>query len=197
MKFTKVLFIERIRVSPFRKVIEKLFASRKKYKDEHNDLMQGLVILIMNSLYGVQMRRDINESYECKSQHWMETEYDDKVLGYWELPNRNFIVKLKTDDGLDCDNDVKNTLPGQLGAFVLSNSKRIMKSFIREINGFFKNSIYNEDTDSLYIEKKYSDVLDKAKLVGKELCQGKTDYKKGVIFYGLFVAPKKIRFKDR
>ena len=33
-------------------------------------------------------------------------------------------------------------------------------------------------------------MLDKAKLVGKELCQAKTDYKEGVIFYGLFVAPK-------
>ena len=34
-------------------------------------------------------------------------------------------------------------------------------------------------------------MLDKAKLVGKELCQGKNDYKTGGIFYGLFLAPKK------
>ena len=53
-----------------------------------------------------------------------------------------------------------------LGAFILSNSKRIMNNFIREINGFYNNSIYYGDTDSLYIEKKYWDVLDKANLVG-------------------------------
>ena len=55
---------------------EKVFASRQKYKDEGDDLMQGLYKLILNSLYGVQIHKDINEFYKCKSQHWMETEYD-------------------------------------------------------------------------------------------------------------------------
>ena len=167
-----------------------MFAIRQKYKDEHNDLMQKLVKLIMNSLYGVQIRKDIDQSYKCKSQQWMETEYDENVLDYWRLPNGNYIVKLKKDDGLESDNDVKNTLPSHLGAFILSNSKRFMNNFIREINGFYNNSIYFRDTDSLYIEKKYWDVFDKAKLVGKNLCQGKNDYKTGGIFYGLFLAPK-------
>ena len=71
----------------------------------------------------------------------MEAEYDDNVLDYSRLPNRNFMVKFKKDDGLDGDNYVKKTLPRHLGAFVLSNSKRIMIYFIREINGFFNNSI--------------------------------------------------------
>ena len=47
--------------------------------------MQSLVKLIMNSLYGVQIRRDIDEFYKCKSQHWMETEYDENVLNYSKL----------------------------------------------------------------------------------------------------------------
>ena len=134
--------------------------------------MQGLVKLVMNSLYGFQIRKDINESYKYKSQHWMETEYDDNVLDYWKLPNGNYIVKFKKDDGLDSNNNIKYTLPNHLGAFILSNSKRIMYNFIREINAFYNNSIYYGDTDSLYIEKKNWDVLDKAKLVGKNLCQG-------------------------
>ena len=62
-----VIYREIFQVSPFRKVIEKLFALRQNYKDEKNDLMQGLVKLLMSSLYGVQVRRDINESYYCKS----------------------------------------------------------------------------------------------------------------------------------
>ena len=133
-----VLYRENFIVSPFRKVIEKLFALRQKNKDEHNDLMQGLVKLIMNSFYAVQIRKDIDQPYKCKSQHWMETEYVENVLDYCRLPNGNYIVKLKKDDGLESDNDVKNTLPSHLGAFILSNSKRIMNNFIREINGFFK-----------------------------------------------------------
>ena len=48
--------------------------------------------------------------------------------------------------------------------------------------------------DSLYIEKKYWDVLDKANLVAKNLCQGKIDYETDGIFYGFIIAPKKIMF---
>ena len=72
----------------------------------------------------------------------------------------------------------------------MSNSKRIINNFIRELNGFFTNSIYYGDTDSLNTEKKYWDVLDKTNLVAEELRQGKNDYKTSGIFYGLFLAPK-------
>ena len=131
-----VFYRENFKISPFRKVKEKLFALRQKYKDEKNDLMQALIKLIMNSLYGVQIRRDINESYYCKSETWMKTEFDENVLDYWKLPNGNYIVEMKEDDGLDDDCDIKNTLPAHLGAFILSNSKRIMNNFIRETKGF-------------------------------------------------------------
>jgi len=86
------------------------------------------------------------------------------------------------NDGLDYGCDIKNTLPSHFGAFTLSNSKRILNNFIREINGVYTNSVYYGDTDSLYREKKYWDVLDKANLVGKNLCQGKNDYKSRGIF---------------
>ena len=115
---------------------------RQKYKDEHNDLMQSLVKLIINNLYGVHIGKDIDQSNKCKSEHWMETEYDENVLDYWKFPNGNYIVKLKKDDGLEGDNDVKNTLPSHLGSFILGNGKRIMNNFIREINGFYINSVY-------------------------------------------------------
>ena len=108
--------------------------------------MQSLVKLIMNSLYGVQIRKDIDEFYKCKSEFWMQTVYVETVLDYWRLPNGNYIEKLKNDDGLDGDNDVKNTLPSPLGVLKLSNSRRIVMSFVREINGFYNNSIYSGDT---------------------------------------------------
>ena len=57
-----------------------------------------------------------------------------------------------------------------------------MKNFIREINGNFKNIVYYTDCVSLYIEKRYWDVLDKANLVGKNLFQRKKDYETGGIF---------------
>ena len=54
--------------------------------------MQELNKLIMISLYGVQIRRDINESYYSKTEAWMETEFDENVLDYWRLPNGNYNV---------------------------------------------------------------------------------------------------------
>ena len=116
--------------------------------------MQGLVKLTMNNFYGVQKRKDTNDSYYCKAEQWMTTEYDEKNLDYWKLPNGIYIVKMKKDDELDDDYDGKNTLPAHLGAFLLGNSQKIMNIFIREIKRFYNRSKYYGDTDSSYLEKK-------------------------------------------
>ena len=44
-----VIYRDNFKENPFRKVIDKLFAFRQKYKDEGNDVMQLLVKLLMNS----------------------------------------------------------------------------------------------------------------------------------------------------
>ena len=134
--YESVVYRENFKVSPFRKVIDKLFALRQKYKDEGNDVMQLLVKLLMSSLYGENIRKDIEEKFACKSEAWMMTEYDERVKDYWKKFGINYIVKITDDAGLD---EVKNlnTMPLHLGAFVLSNSKRIMNNFIHAINGFY------------------------------------------------------------
>ena len=68
----------------------------------------------MNSLFGVQIRKDINESYNCKSETWVKTEYDENVLDYWKLTNGNLNAKFKKDDALDDLKNIKNTLPTHL-----------------------------------------------------------------------------------
>ena len=67
-----------------------------------------------------------------------------------------------------------------------------MDNFIREINGFFSISIYYGETVRFCIGKKHWDVLEKANLVGEDICQGqvKNDYQTSGSFYGLFLAPK-------
>ena len=185
-----VIYRENFKVSPFRKVIDKLFALRQKYKDENNDVMQLSVKLLMNSLYGENIRKDIEEKFACKSEMWMQTEYDERVKDYWKISGINYIVKMIDDAGLEDEVKKLNTMPLHLGAFVLSNGKRIMNNFIHAIDGFYTNDVYYTDTDSLYIENKHWEKLEKAGLVGKNLLQGKNDYKDGGIFYGLFLAPK-------
>ena len=90
-----VIYREIFKISPFRKVLENLFALRQIYKDEHNDLMQDLVKLFMNSLYVVQIRKNIDDFYRCQSQYWTQTEYDDKMLESWSLSNGYFLVEFK------------------------------------------------------------------------------------------------------
>ena len=120
----------------------------------------------------------------------MTSEYDERIKDYWKISVNNYIVKMIDDDGLEDEVNKLNTMPLNLGAFVLSNSKRIMNNFIHAINGVYTNDVFYTDTDSLYIEKKHWDKLDRTGLVGKNLLQGKKDYKDGGIFYGMFLAPK-------
>ena len=185
-----VLYRENFKESPFKEFINNLFKLRAKYKSEGEDILQEMVKLIMNSLYGQTIRKDIEEEFSCKTEHWMKTKFDDRVKDYWKLANGNYIVKLSLDEGIDKEIEDKNTMPSQLGCFILSNSKRIMNNFVRIIDGFKNNSVYYQDTDSLYIEKKHWNILDNANLVGEKLSQGKNDYGDGGIFYGLFLAPK-------
>ena len=44
-----VIYRENFKVSPFRKVIDNLFALRQEYKDENSEVLQFLVKLVMNS----------------------------------------------------------------------------------------------------------------------------------------------------
>ena len=181
-----VIYRENFKTPPFRNFIKDLFDLRLKYKKEGEEILQEMVKLIMNSIYGQTIRKDIDDEYLCKSEQWMKTEFDERVKDYWKLPNGNYIVKMSLDEGVDLELEEKNTMPSQLGAFILSNSKRIMNNFLSVIDGFKTNNVYYQDTDSLYIEKKHWDKLDEAGLVGKNLCQGKNDYGDGGIFYGLF-----------
>ena len=61
-----VVYRENFKVSPFRKVIDKMFALRQKYKDEGNEVMQLLVKFLLKSSYGEQIRKDIEENFACK-----------------------------------------------------------------------------------------------------------------------------------
>ena len=118
-----VIYREKFKVSPFRKVIDILFTLRQEYKDENNDVMQLLVKLLLNSLYGENIRKDIEGNFSCESEYWMQSEYDERVKDYWKISGINYIVKMVHDKGLEDEVKKLNTMPFHLGAFVLSNSK--------------------------------------------------------------------------
>ena len=63
--------------------------------------MQLLVRLIMNSLHREFLRKGIDVSYRCKSEIWMLSENDERVLDYQKVNFGNHLVKLKDDQGLE------------------------------------------------------------------------------------------------
>ena len=68
MIYDGVIYCENFKVTPFKKISDKLFDLRENYKDESNDVMQLLVKMIKTFLYVEQIGKDIEESYQCKSE---------------------------------------------------------------------------------------------------------------------------------
>ena len=93
-----VIYRENFKISPYKKVIDELFELRQKYKEEKIEVMQLLKKLTMNSFYGENLRKDILENYQCKSEMWMMTEYDERVLDYQKINHAKYIVKMKDDE---------------------------------------------------------------------------------------------------
>ena len=82
--------------------------------------MQLLVKLLLNSLYGENIRKDLEEKFACKSEAWMTAEYDERVKEYWKISGIIYIVKMIDDEGLEDEVEKLNTMPLLQGAFVLS-----------------------------------------------------------------------------
>ena len=134
---------EKFRVSPFRKDIDKISASKQKWKGENNDVMQLLLKLLMNSWFGEQIRKDIVKKFASNSEYWMMSENGQRGKAYWRLSHGYYIVKVTDGAGLEDEVKILNTMPLHLGAFVLSNSKWIMINFIHAKSGFFTNDVFS------------------------------------------------------
>ena len=84
--------------------------------------MQVIVKMIMNCFYGELLRKDKLESFERKSENWMMTEFDERVLDYQKINYGNYFLRMKNHAGLEDEVKKVNTLPLHSAAFVLSNS---------------------------------------------------------------------------
>ena len=62
-----------------------------------------LVKLNMNRLYGEQIRKDNEDSCHCKSELWMITEYDERVLDYQKISHGIYIMKMEGVGGVQDD----------------------------------------------------------------------------------------------
>ena len=131
----------------------------------------------MNSQFGENREKDFREENSCKLKLWLSTDFDDRVSNYWRIPIGENFSGLKQDEGLECQTDLKNTMPAHLGSFVLNNSRRIMNNFAPEKNGFKFNKGYHTDTDGIFNGRKHWDVLGTVGLIGGIQCHVESDLK--------------------
>ena len=185
-------FCHNLDFNPYTEFFTDMFQKRDMFKSQGKDLLQNLAKKIGLSVYGGNIRKDINEEYKCVTENWMRENFDDRVKEWFPLRNGNFIVKLEDDEGVDDFDKAKtiNTMPSHFGSFTLSHSKRLLNNVFNEIDGFYSNNIYYGDTDSGYIHKKHCSTLVEKGYVGKHLGQGKNDYGDSGIFYAWFLALK-------
>ena len=155
-----------------------MFNKRDMFKSQGKDLLQNLAKKIGLSVYGGNIRKDINEEYKWVTENWMRENFDDRIKEWFPLKNCNFIVKLEDDEGVDDYDKAKsiNTMASHFGSYILSHSKRLMNDVFNEIDGFYSNNIYYTDTDSGYIHKKHWSTSVEKGFVGKSLGLGKNDY---------------------
>ena len=190
-----IVYEKNLEVNPYKEFVTKLFVLRKKYKKEKNKVGDELVKLLLNSLYGKMIQKDMNVKAYIWNVNTFNSKCNPDVLKKFEQINEEqYYVEMKKEitdvfDQLPTDKKTKLS-PSQLGVFILSHSKRLMNNFIHSIDGFRKPLIYYTDTDSIYISSELFDKLDQDSFVGDELGKGKNDYGNGGIICGLFLAPK-------
>ena len=185
-------FCHNLEYNRYTEFVTDMFEKRDLFKSQGKDLLQNLAKKIGLSVYGGNIRKDINEEYKCVTENWMKENFDYRVKEWFPLKNGNLIVKLEDDEGVDDFAKAKsvNTMPSHFGSFILSHSKRLMNEVFRVIDGFYSNCIYYGDTDSGYIHKKHWSNLVKKGFVGKSLGLGENDYGNSGIFYAWFLALK-------
>ena len=122
----------------------------------------------------------------------MKIDYDNRVIEWLPLKYNNIMVKIADHEGVDDNGYSKksNSQPCQVGASILSQSKRLMNDVIIALDRFKNHKKYYSHTDSVYIHKNDYNTLKEKSLIGKDLCQSKNDYGDAGIVYGLFLAPK-------
>ena len=192
MEVYEGFFCHNLDFNPSTEFVTDMFEKRDLFKSQGKDLLQNLAKKIGLSVYGGNIRKNINEEYKCVTENWMTENFDDRVKEWFPLKNGTLLVKLedaKGADGFDKSKSI-NTMPSQFGSNILSHSKRLMNDVFREIDGFYSNNFYYGDTDGGYIHKKHWSTLVEKGYVGKPLGLGKNDYGDSGIFYAWFLAPK-------
>ena len=140
-----IVYERNMEKNPFNRFIKRLFDQRLKYKKEENEVGSNLVKLLMNSLYGKTVQKDINTKLHVWiTQTWYSMFDPDLMINCDKINDNQWLVEMKKEQTEEAPNasnkeqDATKLLPSHIGSFILSHSKRIMNNFVHLIDGFKK-----------------------------------------------------------
>ena len=67
--------------------------------------MKTLSKKINISIYGANIRRNVNDQFICVTEDWIRESFDDRIKEWWPMENGNLKVLLEVDNGVD-DQDI-------------------------------------------------------------------------------------------
>ena len=82
-----IVYEKNLEVNPYEKFVIRLFDLRKKYKKEGNKVGDALVKLLLNSLYGKMVQKDINTKAHIWNANTFNDRYDPNLLKKFEQVN--------------------------------------------------------------------------------------------------------------
>ena len=78
-------FCHNLEYNPYTEFVTDMFQKTVFFKSQGKDLLQNLAKKIGLSVYGGNIRKDINEKYKCVTENWLREKFDDSVKEWFPL----------------------------------------------------------------------------------------------------------------
>ena len=75
----EAFFCQNLEYKLYTEFVTEMFEKRELFKSQGKDLLQNLAKKIGLSVYGANIRKDINEEPKCVTEKWMSENFDDRV----------------------------------------------------------------------------------------------------------------------
>ena len=149
-KFYSALVYDSSSTSIFNEYVNYFYNLKKQATIDKNPVKRSIAKLYQNSLYGQLMMNAIFTKDKITSDI-------NEIFRFWEDHKITEITKVHGKYIIKGESNIKEKdikKPNQLGAFVLSYSRRLMLYFMKQIDPTLKSTIFHyTDTDSMFITK--------------------------------------------
>jgi len=94
-----IVYESNFEINPFRNYIEKLFNQRLEAKKQKNGVQDSLIKLLMNSLYGKTVQKDITKTGHLWNRNTLKANFDETIYSYQQLRDDLYFMetRLRTD----------------------------------------------------------------------------------------------------